>query len=215
MTPKDTLLFIVDMQEGMWADNGPEQFDLSAFDEGFIAFLQRQKVRQEEVRHAAIYDMVPPIHDFVETMRPHARPVWVTSLWDGTGKLLDGLGAHRADLRLDKIDHQSAVPENLATIENLKKEGYTNAIVIGAYAGLCVRNTASDLKKQGFNVTVIGDLIIDDVKPGNEEALATALYAIQKEGVTTTWLSDFESTVKTLPTPSVSKGRNLSLDLNG
>lgn len=214
MTPKNTLLFVVDMQEGMWADNGPEEFDLSTFDQSFRDFLTRQKRVQEEKRHEAMYDLVPPIHDFVESMRDYARPVWVTSLWDGTGDLLDGMGAQRTDLRLQKVDNQSAIPENEATIENLRREGYTNAIVIGAFAGFCVRNTAIDLHTRGFNTTVIGDLIVDDARPGKEEAIEHALHVIQSSGVTATWLVDFEEKLKA-PAHSSSHHSKLSLDLNG
>lgn len=205
----DTLLFIIDMQDGMWADHGPAPFDLSQFDEGFRDFLHRQKIRQEEKRHEAMHDMVPAIRDFVTATRERASPVWVTSLWEGTGGVMEGLEARRGDLRLQKTT-QSAIPENIDTIRGLQDKGYTRAIVIGAFAGLCVMNTAKDLKEAGFDVTVINDLVIDDVKPGNDEALANALYAIEKTGVSTCWLSEFEQAgAKPTRAPS------LSLDLNG
>ncbi len=208
--PHDTLVFIVDMQDGMWADNGPDLYDLSQFDDAFRGFLHRQKIRQEEKRHEAMHDMVTPIHGFVESVRDRATPVWVTSLWEGTGDLMAGLGAQRGDLRLQKNEMQSAVPENTDTLAGLKDKGYRNAVVIGAFAGLCVRNTAKDLKDMGFNVAVVGDLVIDDTKPGDDDALATALYAIEQTGVSIKWLNDMKA-----PAPVPGRAAHFVLDFNG
>ena len=208
--PHDTLLFIVDMQDGMWADNGPDMFDLSQFDDAFRDFLHRQKIRQEERRHEAMHDMVTPINSFVESARGTATPVWVTSLWDGTGGLMEGMNTQRGDLHLQKNDAQSVVPENTDTIQGLKDKGYQKAIVVGAFAGLCVRNTAKDLKEMGFDVTVVGDLVIDDVKPGDDDALATALYAIEQTGVTVKWLEDMNP-----PAPAPQRATHFLLDFDG
>lgn len=204
--PHDTLLFIVDMQDGMWADNNA---DFSEYDQAFREALERRKLHFEKKCHEYMLDMVPPMHAFVESMRGQATPVWVTMLDEGLGDVMEGLGAKRADLRLEKIAQKSPVPENRDLIATWKDQGYTHAIVIGAFAGECVRATAKDLHRDlGFKITVIPDLLIYD-RPGDDDELANALNAIEKAGARIQWLEDMERPARL----AADKGEHLKLDL--
>lgn len=195
-----TILLVIDMQDGMWVtpDVG-EEFDLSMFDEAFKNALKNSASQSTERRKNAMIALAGDIQHFIGGVDKDTRIVWVkdTSCGDLIAPL--SINEMRGDVSIEKSGFKSAHPQNTEFFDGLKSEGYTRCILMGAFAGECVRNTGKDLAATGWAVTVINDLIIDDARPGNQEAIGHAAYVMAQEGMTPIWLGDKAAKAQPIP----------------
>lgn len=211
-TPQKTILLVVDMQDDMWAG------DLSVSDT-FSRQIQEAKANR---RKEAMEKMAPDLAQFITHMRENGADI-IWSLMEeetqedtahyGYGALLPSLpyDAYRDDILYK--NKQSVYPENAAFFENLKNQAHAEGAalsikVCGVWANACVANTVNDLHEAGYDVQVVGDMILDGGRPcppaedrpdhaeahaitemGNQTGKGDAIYV---------WSDDLVRTQKTL-----------------
>lgn len=153
---KKVVILVVDMQENMW-DGGGEEIPES---------LMKKRMQ-------AMGMLAEDIDAFTNEMRANgAQIVWVMMDNDelsNYGDLAFKLHRHEGDLEIHKTA-QSPLLENIEFFEDLKYEEGINVLfpdikVCGVWALECIANTTVSLHESGYNVRVVGDLILDSGKP--------------------------------------------------
>ena len=152
---KKVVVLVVDMQDNMWNGDGDVY----------------EKLAQKRMQ--AMGMLAEDIDTFTNDMRANgAQIVWVLLDNDelsNYGDLAFNLHRQEGDLEIHKTG-QSPLPENIEFFEGLKEQADLNAQfldvkVCGVWALECVANTAVTLHEGGYNVRVVGDLILDSGKP--------------------------------------------------
>ncbi len=141
-------------------------------------------------RMQAMDSLADDINKFTNDMRDHgAQIVWALMDNDELSNYgdLHHLQRQDGDLEIRKTA-QSALPENTAFFEELKAQAEQDGKdleikVCGVWALECIANTAVTLHEAGYDMRVVGDLILDSAKPCMDDdrpdfAEAHALHAI-------------------------------------
>lgn len=186
-----TLVLVVDMQDGQWKSFPPKGEEGQQSEFGDLA--DRVRLHKAEKRRTAMEALVPDVQKFIDRMRAEGADVAFVLMENDDvtdfGGISDGLRAEPEDKVLMK-SNQSVLPENAAYFEQKLREAHSQGKalqikVCGVWGGECIANSVVDLHKAGYDVKVIGDLILDSSKPSQDsdrpnEYEANALHQMNK-----------------------------------